>query len=764
MNEDLESAKAWSGRVKCVIVPLKGGIQFEEGTDQERMARAEKNMAYQAVAACRQHPAIDQVGYGTATYRLGEGRKPGTQWFQEVMVEESVYKEIVGEGKPTQEGSPGWTNVERGAIAGSGEQWILITGTAKYDKYENGEVREEDRDFQAIVCMAEAWKDHPRFGGYIWEEENVLHVGVTAHIHSIDAGVPMHMKPHRLAVRNALLKDVMERMDPPPSPTSWGLQTDAMQRTVRLIRSPGEDTMRTVHIGANVPCRFVWRGDPEKIGEAKKLLFLPSLAEVAQEVVTAETQPGTGKFTAVVTRTALTPVFWSTQGGSPVVLPALAEKRAGASETRARWEGKERKMLAIGGWDAAKEYATGVKSAKEARDAERGAKPTQAGKPFKQVAQELEAALKSQIYVVQVEAFGDDLGSISCTGMLGRLSKALARLDPPPATDPKSLQEYIPVADGVVGEPMYIPELTAQSACYGPKGTQTACESGVCWSVRLSKERGRRLWQPAPKATQREVPGAQGLPQRQQAAKQRSVRPQLLPAPQEEQAFTYDDDDMSDDIRSASGRMGLAEVPAWMLAQRPRNKRALRDIAEEEEPMEMEEPDEVRDAVQALPTKLPRSERARDQVPGVLMERLLDDCVGDPAMHTLVECTRALIDGKEEGWGDEMQVAELVMHLYQYVPSATTRKVAKTIQAMGECGIMRREKDEQGIIVLQDRMREPWKKVSGASYSSSRVPPSIAKMTNDHQYLHAAGRGYPRTPPKNGRGRGGGKGGGRGGR
>ena len=144
MNEDLEHAKAWTNRVKCVIVPLKGGIQFEEGIDQERMARAEKNMAYQAVAACRQHPAIDQVGYGTATYRLGEGRKPGTQWFQEVMMEESVYDEIVGEGKPTQEGTPGWASVERGVIPGSGEKWILISGTAKYDKFESGDVKEEE--------------------------------------------------------------------------------------------------------------------------------------------------------------------------------------------------------------------------------------------------------------------------------------------------------------------------------------------------------------------------------------------------------------------------------------------------------------------------------------------------------------------------------------------------------------------------------------------------------------------------------------------
>ena len=122
MNEDLECARAWTGRVKLVIVPLKGGIQFEEGIDQERMARAEKNMAYQAVAACRQHSAIDQVGYGTAMYRLGEGRKPGTQWFQEVMVEESVYEKIIGESKPTQEGSPGWTSVERGTIPDSEEK------------------------------------------------------------------------------------------------------------------------------------------------------------------------------------------------------------------------------------------------------------------------------------------------------------------------------------------------------------------------------------------------------------------------------------------------------------------------------------------------------------------------------------------------------------------------------------------------------------------------------------------------------------------
>ena len=58
-------------------------------------------------------------------------------------------------------------------------------------------------------------------------------------------------------MRNAFLKDVLERMDPPPAADTWGLQTDAMQRTVRLVRSPGVDSMRTVHIGAHVPCRFV---------------------------------------------------------------------------------------------------------------------------------------------------------------------------------------------------------------------------------------------------------------------------------------------------------------------------------------------------------------------------------------------------------------------------------------------------------------------------------------------------------------------------
>ena len=110
-----------------------------------------------------------------------------------------------------------------------------------------------------------------------------------------------------------------------------------------------------------------------------------------------------------------------------------------------------------------------------------------------------------------------------------------------------------------------------------------------------------------------------------------------MPPPQGEEAFIYDEDD-DDDIRSGSGRMGLADVPAWMLTQRPRAKRALRDIEEDEEEMEMEAPaDEVRDAVEALPTKLPRSEKARDQVQGVLIERLLSKCEDDPIMHMLVE-------------------------------------------------------------------------------------------------------------------------------
>ena len=734
------------------------------------MARAEKNMAYQTVAACRQHSAIDQVGYGTATYRMGEGRKPGTQWFQEVMVTESVCEEILGKGEPTQEGSPGWTSVERGTIQGSEEKWILITGTAKYDRYENGEVKEEDREFQALVCQTEAWKEHPRFSGYIWEEENALHVGVTAHVRCIDSGVPMHMKPHRLAVRNAFLKDVMQRVDPPPSADTWALQTDAMQRTVRLIRAPGVATMRTVHIGAHVPIRFVWKGDPERIEEAKKLLFLPSTAEIAQEVKTVESTKVPGTHVAVVTKTVLTPVFWSTQGGSSVVLPAMAEKRPGASETRAKWEGQERKMLAIGGWEAAKTYANGVKSAREAREAGREARPTQANRTFKQVAQELEAALSNQIYVVQVEAFGEQQGSVACAGMLGRLSKALARMEPPPAADRESLQQYIPVADEA-GEPMWVPELTAQSACYGPRGNQVACESGVCWSVREGAKRGRRMWPPAPKEAQGEVLGAQGLPQRPKAAQQRSVKPQPLPPPQGTADWEYDDDS-DDDIQSGSGRgigladARLADIPDWMLAQqRPRAKRTLQDIGEDEEEMGMEEPiDEVRDAVEALPTKLPRSHQRVDQVKGVLIERLLSRTEDDETVHMLIDCTRVLVDGKEDGWGDDLQIQEVIRNMNRYVPHATRKKVAKAIKVMGASGVMRRQADEQGVVVMQDRMPEPGRNVAGTS--RARVPPSITKMTND-QYNWATGRGGgggPRTPPKSGKGRGGGKGGNRGGR
>ena len=130
-------------------------------------------------------------------------------------------------------------------------------------------------------------------------------------------------------------------------------------------------------------------------------------------------------------------------------------------------------------WDAAKEYATGVKSARAARQAGREAKSAQANKSFKQIAQELEAALTSQILAVQVEMFGEEVGSVTCAGTMGRLSKALARLEPPPAADLESLKQYMPVADEV-GEPMCVPELTAQSACFGPRGNQAACEVGVC--------------------------------------------------------------------------------------------------------------------------------------------------------------------------------------------------------------------------------------------------------------------------------------------
>ena len=75
VHEDLEKAQAWSKMVTLTIVPLKGGIQYEPGADAERVARAEKNMAYQAVAACRQHAAINRFDYAKAVFRMGEGRK-----------------------------------------------------------------------------------------------------------------------------------------------------------------------------------------------------------------------------------------------------------------------------------------------------------------------------------------------------------------------------------------------------------------------------------------------------------------------------------------------------------------------------------------------------------------------------------------------------------------------------------------------------------------------------------------------------------------
>ena len=68
------------------IIPLEGGIQYEKDADPERVARAEKNMACQAVAACRQHAGIDRFDNARAYFRMGEGRKECEQWYQEVRV------------------------------------------------------------------------------------------------------------------------------------------------------------------------------------------------------------------------------------------------------------------------------------------------------------------------------------------------------------------------------------------------------------------------------------------------------------------------------------------------------------------------------------------------------------------------------------------------------------------------------------------------------------------------------------------------------
>ena len=282
----------------------------------------------------------------------------------------------------------------------------------------------------------------------------------------------------------------------------------------------------------------------------------------------------------------------------------------------------------------AKEYATGVKSAKEVREAGREAKPIQAGKPFKQVAQELEAALKSNIHVVQVEAYGEVYGAIACAGLLNRLSKSLARMEPPPATDEQSLLKYIPVAAGF-GEPMYIPELTEKSACYGPRGNQVACDAGVCWSVRENVKRGRLMWPPPdPETAQREVPGAQGLPQRPKAAAQQR-RPRQRPP---EATPMYEDDEEDDDIRSKSSSVELAEVPDWQLVKRRTTERYHADVGEDEEEMELEEPaDEAEDAIAELPTRLKRSDRRPDQVEGVLIDRLVRAHANDTMVVALIE-------------------------------------------------------------------------------------------------------------------------------
>ena len=90
-----------------------------------------------------------------------------------------------------------------------------------------------------------------------------------------------------------------------------------------------------------------------------------------------------------------------------------------------------------------------------------------------------------------------------------------------------------------------------------------------------------------------------------------------------------DEDDEEGDIRSRGSSVELADVPDWQLVQR-RVKRPLRDAEEDEEDMGMEDPDdEVRDALDALPTKFSRSDRRPDQVEYVLFDRLARAHEGD---------------------------------------------------------------------------------------------------------------------------------------
>ena len=124
----------------------------------------------------------------------------------------------------------------------------------------------------------------------------------------------------------------------------------------------------------------------------------------------------------------------------------------------------------------------------------------------------------------------------------------------------------------------------------------------------------------------------------------------------------------------------------------------------------MEEPaDEVRDALAALPTRLPRSDRRPDQVEDVLIDRLVR-AQRRRRSRCILDRQHARADRREGGRvGRGNQVSRGATNMYHYVQDATTRKVARAIQAMGEGGMMRREKDEHGQVVLQHCMREQWK-------------------------------------------------------
>ena len=157
-----------------------------------------------------------------------------------------------------------------------------------------------------------------------------------------------------------------------------------------------------------------------------------------------------------------------------MILPPLEEARAAVRPERVKWEAQPRRMIAVGGMEAAKIYSDKAVPLRHTRGS--GAsdrKGKEAPQVDPQLAEKIAALLKESIREVMEAKLPGQARQV-CEKAVGRLGKTLSRLDPPMQLTREAVERYMPVPHANGLDPMYVPEKTAKAACYKPKGEESA--------------------------------------------------------------------------------------------------------------------------------------------------------------------------------------------------------------------------------------------------------------------------------------------------